>query len=107
MTVSKDEFLNFWNCPMDEYGEDAGVDTLGEYFTKLLLAVWDENEGFSGKRPFGNSGWTIDVYYTIAKNGLVKATYDPDWGDYDYDTEEADDYIRNMLSCLPQFGSLL
>jgi hypothetical protein len=26
------------------------------------LTLWDEEDSFSGKRPFGNSGWKWDVY---------------------------------------------
>lgn len=36
---------------------DAGAATVREYLQALLLVLWMEEEGFSGKRPFGNSGW--------------------------------------------------
>jgi hypothetical protein len=31
--------------------------TVREYMLNLALRVWDEEENFSPKRPFGNSGW--------------------------------------------------
>lgn len=34
----------------------AGAATVGEYLAKLLAELWLHDEGFSGKRPFGNSG---------------------------------------------------
>ena len=42
-----------------------------DYLRKLLLAVWEENESFSGKRPFGNSGWEFDILLPLAKAGFV------------------------------------
>lgn len=49
---------------------DAGAETVRGYLYALLEAVWEEEEGFSGKRPFGNSGWKRDVI-----GPLVKARY--------------------------------
>ena len=31
--------------------------TVKDYLKTLLHTLWDEEDGFSGKRPFGNSGW--------------------------------------------------
>lgn len=41
---------------------DANADTVGDYMNRLAAAVWQEDEGFSGKRPFGDSGWFHQVY---------------------------------------------
>lgn len=40
---------------------DFGDTTLDTYLKELLKAIWLEGEGFSGKRPFGNSGWQWDI----------------------------------------------
>lgn len=41
--------------------------TVREYMLNLALRVWDEEEDFSPKRPFGNSGWQDeDVLEPIA-----------------------------------------
>jgi hypothetical protein len=40
---------------------DAGADTVRDYLKALLLKLWEEEEGFSGKRPFGNSGWKHEL----------------------------------------------
>ena len=52
--------IDYARIPMGK--NDIGAKTIGEYFEKLLLTLWDEQEDFSGKRPFGNSGWEYDVY---------------------------------------------
>jgi len=66
-------------CPM--LPNDANAGTVGEYLLKILRNVWEDGEGFSGKRPFGNSGWEYDIYYSLAEEGLIDATVD-DEGEY-------------------------
>jgi hypothetical protein len=40
------------------FDSDAGDNiTIRDYLRILLETLWEEGEGFSGKRPFGNSGW--------------------------------------------------
>jgi hypothetical protein len=58
--------------------KDIGVCTLREYLIALVARLWVEDEGFSGKRPFGNSGWQGDVMRSLAREGLIKGTYDDD-----------------------------
>lgn len=48
-------YKEYAKIPIQE--NDAGAKTIGEYLKKLLLTLWDEEDGFSGKRPFGNSSW--------------------------------------------------
>jgi hypothetical protein len=64
------------DCPMSE--NDSGATTIRGYLIALLAGVWAEEEGFSGKRPFGNSGWKYDIYDALAKAGLIQATLDED-----------------------------
>ena len=45
--------------PMEE--NDGAAENIGQYFASLLHTLWIEGEGFSGKRPFGNSGWVYVV----------------------------------------------
>lgn len=51
---------------------DSGETTVRGYLRALLLEVWREEEGFSGKRPFGNSGWQFDLTHPIVVAGLAK-----------------------------------
>lgn len=57
---------------------DSGSDTIGGYLVELLATLWGSGEGFSGKRPFGNSGWEYDLYLPLIKAGLVRGTIDED-----------------------------
>ncbi len=58
---------------------DAGGDMpIREYLRALLLKLWEEGEGFSGKRPFGNSGWEYDLYSTLIAAGAVEGEFDED-----------------------------
>jgi hypothetical protein len=55
------------------FDSDAGDNsTIRQYLYALLSTLWEEGEGFSGKRPFGNSGWESDLYSALAKGGYVK-----------------------------------
>lgn len=56
--------------------------TIRDYLKTLLMTVWEEGESFSGKRPFGNSGWEYDLYAPLVKAGAVPGTLDAD-GDLD------------------------
>jgi hypothetical protein len=42
--------------------------TIREFLQKLLLTLFEEMEGFSGKRPFGNSGWDGDLIICLINN---------------------------------------
>lgn len=68
-------------------GEMQGI-TIKQYFHHLLYTLWVEGEGFSGKRPFGNSGWEHDLYHALAVAGVIHSKVE-DYGEgfieYDYD----------------------
>lgn len=57
---------------------DLGECTIRSYLINLGWSVWIEEEGFSGKRPFGNSGWKWDVYAALADGGFITAEIDED-----------------------------
>ena len=50
---------------------DAGASTIGEYLLKLGYEAWVQEEGFSGKRPFGNSGWKHEVAQSLVLDEVV------------------------------------
>lgn len=60
---------NVLKLPMQENG--AGATTVGDYLRRLLKTLWEEGEGFSGKRPFGNSGWEDELYTALVVGGFV------------------------------------
>lgn len=84
------------------FNSDAGENiTIRDYLRRLLEAVWVEEECFSGKRPFGNSGWKWEVFMALAKAGFVEATFDPEKkSGCDMTAEQrkkADDYVRLLI----------
>lgn len=74
--------------------------TLRHYLRDLLLTLWDEGECFSGKRPFGNSGWEYDVYLALVDADLIEGTEDQ-WGDRcPKDEVAAHDLVRDVIMAL-------
>jgi hypothetical protein len=57
---------------------DADAATVRDYLIALLHEVWREEEGFSGKRPFGNSSWQFDLYVPMARARWIELTLDED-----------------------------
>ncbi len=81
-------------------GNDSGADTLAGYLGALLRDVWVQGEGFSGKRPFGNSGWQYEVYFPLVKAGWVDGFVD-EYNDLDQvDTQVADAVIVRAIDRL-------
>lgn len=72
---------------------DADAATVRDYMKALLLTLLAEGEGFSGKRPFGNSGWDWDMHIPLVKAGLVRGTIDDDGYIEEHDSEKADEMI--------------
>lgn len=64
------------DLPMGE--NDAQAGTIREYLIALLAALWDEQDGFDGKRPFGNSGWDCDLLVPLIRAGLIDGRLDED-----------------------------
>lgn len=60
---------------------DLGECSIRQYLVELARQCWVLEDGFSGKRPFGNSGWKYDVYSALAEGGFVTGTKDGagDW----------------------------
>ena len=80
------------------FDSDAGDDlTIREYLEKLLSTLWDEQEGFSGKRPFGNSGWEYDLYKPLIESKLIEGKID-ECGDIGkFDETKANEYVRKLI----------
>ena len=50
---------------------DAEAETVKDYLTELVFRVLVDEESFSGKRPFGNSGWTHDLTGPLEEAGFT------------------------------------
>lgn len=74
--------------------------TLREYLKELLLTLLDEQEGFSGKRPFGNSGWIYDPIKPLVMAGAVEGRISEDGWPEDYDEAQADAALKRAVELL-------
>lgn len=76
---------------------DIGETTIGGYLAALLVRVWEDGEGFSGKRPFGNGGWQEVVYEALVKGGAIDGAFDADDLLVDFDEETADEVLIDCI----------
>jgi hypothetical protein len=74
MTTTEPTGAQILAVPMQR--NDADADTIGDYLVALLRKVWEDGDGFSGKRPFGNSGWEFDLYKALLVAGYVGGELD-------------------------------
>lgn len=74
--------------------------SIREYLKELLKMVWIEEEGFSGKRPFGNSGWKYEIYKALIVAGLVTGAIDSHGYIEKVDGKEADRLIKEAIDYL-------
>lgn len=79
---------------------DSGATTVRGYLVELLAELWRTEDLFSGKRPFGNSGWQYDLYTPMVKAGLTPGHLDIDGYVEDMDTAEADALITAAIYSL-------
>ena len=100
MTRASDpEFLDLVLSTKFEVYQSEGAVTLTvrEYFRDLLRRLWDEGEGFSGKRPYGDSGWWSDIWVGMVKAGIFEGTLDEDGYP---ESDPPDDYDDIVLACI-------
>jgi hypothetical protein len=62
--------------------------------------VWREGEGFSGKRPFGNSGWEWDLYVPMVRAGFVTGKFDEDGYAEELDDDSAEELILAAIDAM-------
>jgi len=79
---------------------DAGAKTIREYLVCLAEACFLEGEGFSGKRPFGNSGWERELYLPLVKAGVIVGEIDEDGKLDRYDSEAGRKIIASLFATL-------
>lgn len=72
--------------------------TIKDYFKSLLSRLWADGESFSGKRPFGNSGWEYDLYRPLIKAGAVNGKLDEFDDIEEVDKKAADKLIFKLIS---------
>lgn len=93
--MNKTEILNL---PMGK--NDADAETLGDYLKALLTTLWREGESFSGKRPWGNSGWEYDIYQCLVSNNAVPGSLDDEGYLDSFDEKKANALIFKTIEDL-------
>jgi len=63
---------------VSNFADAGGQMTIREYLCALLTKLWEKGERFSGKSPFGNSGWEYDLYAALISAGAVEGDLDED-----------------------------
>lgn len=80
------------------FDSDAGDNlSVRDYLYELLKTLWYQGEGFSGKRPFGNSGWEYDLYAPLIKAGFIKGELDEDGYVMDFDEKQAAEFGFELI----------
>lgn len=79
---------------------DANAVTVRDYLIALVRQVITEEEGFSGKRPFGNSGWIRDLETPLVKAGAVQGELDEDGWLQEVDSPKAKALILKAVAAL-------
>lgn len=79
-------------------GDLGGEVSIREYLHALLCRLWDEGESFSGKRPFGNSGWEYDLYKPLIIAGIVSGWIDDQGYVEEVDEKEANAEVFRLIN---------
>lgn len=103
--IPKPEEVDLGALSVSFYCRDLGYTlTIKDYLKELLRTLWGEEESFSGKRPFGYSGWQYGVVIALLKTGYIKGdiTYDKDgsFSGASYDRKEAEKFVLNLIKSL-------
>lgn len=96
--MTTEEIKNIADLPIRHM--DPGAETIGDYLRFLLTTLWKEAEGFSGKRPFGNSGWQFDVYHVLVANGIIPGKIDESGDLQDVDEAAGEKVILAVIEKL-------
>lgn len=86
------------DTPMEP--NDAGAATVREYLYKLLRDVWHHEQGFNGKRPFGNRGWQYEVYKALGRANYLRIAIDQEGDVEDVDDAAGDGLIQAAIASL-------
>lgn len=90
------------STPMGE--NDADAANIRGYLIKLLEVLWEEQEGFGGKRPFGNSSWEYELHGALLDAGYITGQRDEDGYIDDVDEASGSRLIFKAIRALDQSG---
>lgn len=95
--MSRANYKNVISALDIRFDSDAGDNlTVRDYIYKLIETLWDEQDCFSGKRPFGNSNWEAEIYVPLIKAGLVKGELDED-GCFESVDEYGHSFVKSVI----------
>jgi len=80
-----------------DVGDNA---TIRDYLHELLRTLWSQGESFSGKRPFGNSGWEYNLYAPLIKHKFIAGKLDKDGYIQDCDGEAATKFVSDLIKVM-------
>lgn len=86
------------DTPMPD--NDAEATTVRGYLVELLATLWHQEEGFSGKRPFGNSSWTHELYAALGDAGFIRYVRNEDGYCEDVDSDLGRKLIADAIQAL-------
>jgi hypothetical protein len=90
-------YENILSSPMAVCGDFDDISIRG-YLHKLLNELWEKQDGFRGKKPFGNSGWNLDLIYSLIACGYIPGVYSEEWdGSRIDDPREADRLVKELI----------
>jgi hypothetical protein len=97
--MSPQEMLELrWHyADLCEEGADLSI---RDYLKQLLTTLFEEGESFSGKRPWGNSGWENDLATPLVVGGAIAGTVDEYGYADDFKQDAVDTAIFEMIDAL-------
>lgn len=88
------------DLPMDKEENDAQASSVRGYLKTLLKTLWEEGEGFSGKRPLGNSCWQHELYIPLVRAKVIPGSFDGDGFLQTCDDKGGDRIITEAIEAL-------
>lgn len=79
---------------------DAKAKTVKDYLKALLKRLWEEGESFSGKHPFGNSGWEYDLLTALVAAKAIPGSLDSYGYLNDHDEKAGNKAIFDAIAAL-------
>lgn len=101
MSIHREDVRDHYLDLLVQTDDLEGPVTIREYLIALLATLWVEKDGFSGKRPFGNSGWHWDLYDALGRAGIVGQVVNGEVKLTNLDCQAAEKII---LACIKRLG---
>lgn len=93
--ITDEQILEACDRPFECYDFDQPI-TIRVWYKRALIHLIKEQDGFSGKRPFGNSGWISYLGVPFTQAGLI----DGDEDGYPDDIDAAETLLFRAIHLL-------